>query len=112
LGTTGNGDALSYTFSGINLNPDQAYAIVFSTTNVSGNVAQVGLKSQNSLATYEAGFTNLSSGDVSDINGADGAEYITFNGSFTAVPEPSSATLLGLGGLALYFVRRRRNSRA
>lgn len=105
LGPTVNGADLDFTFSGITFDTDQAYSIVFSATNAAGNIAPVGLKSQEDRAIYVNGFVNLVDGKVFDVGGSEPGEYITFNGSFTVIPEPSSyaffSVLLALSCIAL-----------
>ena len=100
-----NGDALSYTFSGITVSPDRDVFIAFSTNSAAGSFVQASLKSVNQTSPT---YSNLLTVDVEDINGADSGESITFTGDFTeVVPEPATMGMVAAGGALLMLFRRR-----
>jgi len=101
----------TYTFSGISLASDATNFFFFSTwvdENVDSTV-------QFSELTQAIGRMRMLTGNPQDLNYTLNADGTVQNqnwdpaGSFTvtAVPEPSSAALLGLGGLALILRRRK-----
>jgi len=98
------GDA--WTFSGVtaleSLDSSTVYSIRYSTTNVAGDFTFVRPDLINDGAALTGGNLLDTSGNAVS-TGWDTTMQITT----TAVPEPSSAALLGLGGLALILRRRK-----
>jgi hypothetical protein len=102
--------ALNYTFANIALTDSTAqYAFVFSTTATDDTAVSARLQvARNSSGAFANSYDGGSSS-----NNADGSAPTSYETRFAvtydtvAVPEPSSAALLGLGGLALILRRRK-----
>lgn len=100
-----NGDPVSASFSGINLDVDKNFFLVFSDTSTAGSIVTAGIKTRNADPSYLV--NGGSSAAVEQING-DGGEFMTFDATFAIVPEPSTLALFGLAGLALVATRFRK----
>ncbi len=80
----------------VNLNPSQAFTILYPT-----NVTYIGAFALGNITTIDNGSA------VQFVSNPDGTQVRQITFAETAVPEPSSTALLGLGGLALILRRRK-----
>lgn len=97
---------MTWIFSGITLDSSAEHTFLWSGDNVAGGVANARLAAANN----GGGFVNTYDGGIAD-DSSNGATPLAFDTRFqvqvTTIPEPSSTALLGLGGLALIFRRRK-----
>ena len=115
------GNALNFTFSGITLDPETKYYLVFSSDAGAGNL--VGTSTRQFGANSGFNYVNIDdvdtapllggneAGDTGDSSTPDSNGFVAnehqFTATVTAVPEPASAFAV-VGGLALLAARRRR----
>ncbi|MEJ6780186.1 MAG: PEP-CTERM sorting domain-containing protein, partial [Akkermansiaceae bacterium] len=120
LGTTWKSDVNDTDFQG-----KRGYIIAANNSDI-GSATEMAIVTNTDLGTWQ--FNNtiagtdspyaIKNGDLNSARGADvtfilgsygagGAGFETIQMAVTAVPEPSSAALLGLGALALTFRRKK-----
>jgi len=80
----------------VNLTPSQAFTIIYPA-----NVTYVGAFTLGNITTID------NNGAVQFVSNPDGTQVNRITFEKTAVPEPSSTALLGLGGLTLILRRRK-----
>jgi len=111
------GDKLTWTFTDIEIPVDTRFYLVISDDNTDGDL--VGASFVNNGATANPNqalaLTNISAADSNPLfggspasNKATDAEDNFYEASFTAIPEPASLVLLGVGSLLIALPRRRR----
>lgn len=97
---------MTWNFANFELDSSQEYAFVFSTDNVQGATAVARLTAANN----GGGFVNTYDGGTADFdsnNNTPVAFDTRFQVTMNTIPEPSSAALLGVAGLALIMRRRK-----
>jgi hypothetical protein len=104
----------SYTASGIVLSPSRYYCLIFTAlTPVAQGLYSLPIIAGNAYATSDSWSMGGGSFLYSSVDGLDWRRSQTLNYfavaiNATAVPEPSSLCLLGMGGAAgLFFMRRK-----
>ncbi|NWK55255.1 PEP-CTERM sorting domain-containing protein [Verrucomicrobiaceae bacterium N1E253] len=104
VGYTGTGDKLTTT-TNINANEGSTFSIDLTSTNTVAGTAFTGLTNGDTIDFRFYFADNASS--INTDNQIHRLDDISINGVVTAIPEPSSAALLGLGLLTLCNRRRR-----
>jgi hypothetical protein len=109
VSTTVGGSVLRVTLATSGLSPIARFEIAASSINAL-SAGQITLFQDTTIEDLGGNLTQVQNIVISTdgLPGSDVSNLVVDNLEFSVIPEPSSFALMGLGGAALYFMRRRR----